>query len=228
MTKLTAEEVAEARERVRQWSQEYEARGLASAGRPPFDDLRILIAATQPREVGDVSRLATELCAVARALDLVDFHAREADLDLNASSCRSIVKEATAALTATSGVAIADGWRDIASVREPTPESPILVWHPAIGVQMATARHGSTGLGSARMWREPPAPPGSLVSRPSAPDSSGTVDREAIRREVIEECKLILKRAADNARMGPRGATISSGYLYSAALLHRALAETRP
>lgn len=44
--------------------------------------------------------LLSELRSVARAMDLVDFHAREPDLDLKPSACRAIVKDAIRALSA--------------------------------------------------------------------------------------------------------------------------------
>lgn len=59
-------------------------------------------AASLPCKSGEgagESALVNELRAVARAMELVDFHAREPDLDLKPSACRAIVKDAIAALT---------------------------------------------------------------------------------------------------------------------------------
>lgn len=65
-------------------------------------DMQITPALPHPCKSGEgagQSDLVNELRAVARAMELVDFHAREPDLDLKPSTCRAIVKDAIAALT---------------------------------------------------------------------------------------------------------------------------------
>lgn len=69
----------------------------AFSSRVPYDDEPTPSPAI-PEGTSGEGVLVDELRAVARAMELVDFRAREPDLDLNPSACRAIVKDAIAAL----------------------------------------------------------------------------------------------------------------------------------